>query len=134
MTPLDWVLALFVAYRLTRLASEDFPPVKAVRDWLLRRWPGPDAEFPIDEVEVVEGERGDEYRHKDTGIALVEHDLVFFAERPRALGQLIECYWCHGFWISGLALAVLWQPSWWELLVGALALNGAVGLLRGWEK
>jgi len=132
MTPLEWILATLVSFRLTRLVSEDFPPIKAGRDWLLRRWPGPDTTFPTNEVDVVRGEVGDEYRHVETGVPLMEVEMVFFAERPHWLGQLIECYWCHGFWIS-VAVLPVFGPTWFEWAVGALAVNGLIGLLRSWE-
>lgn len=132
MTPLEWILAVLVAFRLTRLVSEDFPPVKAGRDWLLRRWPGEDTEFPASEVRIVTSETGDDYVHADTEIRLLEVDGRWFADRPHWVGQLIECYWCHGFWISAAVLPVF-GPSLRDWVVGAFAVSGAVGLLRSWE-
>src|SRR3972149_1265477 len=59
--PLALLVALFAAYRLTRLIVRDaFPPVKAARDWVLHRWPSADAEvFEGDVGGGGPGARGD---------------------------------------------------------------------------
>ena len=125
--PLWLVVAALAAVRLTRLIVADgFPPVKAVRDWLLRRWPSEDAEFPAAEVVDVDAYGVGELA---TGVRVVAVDGVWVAVTPHWLGELVTCWWCSGFWMSLGVAAVLPGVSW---PVGGLLVAFALSAVVGW--
>lgn len=123
--PLALVVAVLAAWRVTRLITTDgFPPVKAVRDWLLRRWPSEDSEYPDHEVEVD----GDGVARLRTGLAVVDVDGHWLAVRAHWLGDLITCPWCAGMWVS-LAVVAFTPGVVWPLpgLLVALGCSAVVG-------
>lgn len=123
--PLWLVVDVLAAWRLTRLITTDgFPPVKAVRDWILRRWPSEDAVFPDAEVELDE----DTGPRLSTGVAVMELDGRWLAVTPHWLGELVTCVWCAGMWTS-LAVVALTPAVVWPLpgLFLALASSALVG-------
>lgn len=101
---LPLVLLALAAYRVTRLLGWDtLPPVAAARAWLLRsEWQIPSSN---------------------------DEDGYFIHGRP-LLGDMFECPFCLGFWVS-----LAFYGAWLALPTAALAvaipfaLSGVVGLL-----
>lgn len=123
--PLNLVVAVLAAWRLTRLITTDgFPPIKTVRDWLLRRWPSPDSEYPDHEVTVDD----DGVPRLGTGLPVVEVGGRWLAVTPHWLGDLVTCVWCAGMWVS-LGVVALTPGVSWPLpgLFLALGCSAVVG-------
>jgi hypothetical protein len=117
VSPYVFVLAALAAYRLARFVVHD-SLLEDARRWVFRR-------FPPDQVWV----QGFQAEHQRT--------------RPHKLGQLLDCTYCLGFWISGLVLVAAYAlghvPAvtdndsgyatfvalWWAL-AGAQALLNAI--------
>jgi hypothetical protein len=54
------------------------------------------------------------------------------AQLRSRLGELLECYWCSGLWISAAVVAARRTiPDLWSPIARALALSTAVGLVGG---
>lgn len=117
------VAALAIA-RLTRLVTKDeFPPVAALRDRLLARWPAEDTAFA---------------EQADAKVEVFRVGEVWVPEKSHWLGDLITCPWCAGFWIASLVTLGLWGfdaltlpwAVWWLL---PWAFSMVAGLLASWE-
>jgi hypothetical protein len=129
-----WLLVdVLAAYRLTRLITRDaWPPVKAARDWLLRRWPSADAEYSLAEIEPADGEPldlGEGRLSSGVRVFLVDGGR-WLAVEPHWLGELITCPWCMGQWVSlvmaALTPGITYPVAW---IAVSLGLSTAVGLL-----
>ena len=124
--PLVLVVDVLAAFRITRLISRDsWPPIKAVRDWLLRRWPSADAEYPDVDVKATGRDEG----VLATGVAVFSSGGRWLAVRPHWLGELVTCPWCAGFWVSVAVVAAELYLVWWPPVALAFALSAAVGLI-----
>lgn len=64
---------------------------------------------------------GNGYRRPDTSVGVAVYE---FAYKPNGeyqgwfrgkLGDLLQCAWCLGFWISGSAYLLWFQPAWQDL-------------------
>lgn len=111
------VLAVGVAYRATRLVTTD-SLFERQRHALFLRYP-PDRRWAMTSVEQT------------------RHGLLYLLgseptrRYPRKLGQLFDCPWCVGFWLSGITWGLTWHfhplvlPGlWWPAIsvgVGVLA-------------
>ncbi len=91
-------------YRLTRLVVEDtFPPVKVVRDAIVRR--------------------------HTTVRAITAGGTI---EEPHALAELVQCPWCASFWLAALVVVARWNvPGWWTPVAVVLALSAVSGIVSG---
>jgi hypothetical protein len=134
VTALWLVILALAAYRVTRLLiRDDFPPVAAVRGWLLDRFPGDLTVWEGDEVE----QSGHSWVVSSSGLPVVpfeEEDgtTAWTSLRSHWIGDLIECPWCLGFWVSliGVGSLVLWGDElWWQILAASFAISALVGLL-----
>ena len=47
------------------------------------------------------------------------------------LGRLIGCFHCLGLWIAGAAVLIVYELSWWSVLLW-LAVAGAVSIIERW--
>lgn len=105
-TPDWWEFALLAlaVFRVYRLIAED-TILDRPRKWLLRG--------PLDTWEKEGDDPGDDYRLD--------------------LGIFITCYWCLGFWLSGVALALYCLVVEWlgvfSFLVCWFALSATVALI-----
>lgn len=123
--PVWLIVDVLAAWRVTRLITTDtFPPVKTVRDWLLRRWPSPDAEYPVHEV--IEDDDGPRL---STGVPVMPVDGRWLAVTPHWFGDLITCPWCAGMWVSLAVIAVTPGVVW---PIPGLLLALATSVLVGW--
>lgn len=132
MTALWLIVTALAAYRVTRLLiRDDFPPVMAVRSWLLDRWPGDLTVFDPSEVDV----RAMTVHATGVPVAPIEDDdlgTLFVAVAPHWIGNLIECPWCLGFWVSLAAVVGLYylgDQTWFQVAAAAFATSAVVGLL-----
>lgn len=128
---LDLLIDLLAVYRLTRLVTTDvFPPILAVRGWILRRWPDEETQFGDSEVQVIE-----ELDQAVVGkVPVVPYKMGWWvAARPHWLGELITCPWCASVWLAG-AVALVRDFTIWRWLAFVLAASAVAGLLATWEK
>jgi len=117
--PVWLIINTLAAYRLTRLwVSDMLPPLPRVRAFLRtkaqQRW---DAwAHPVRATQA-------EWQARDRKQAA-------YNDTP-PLSNLVDCYWCAGFWISlATALAASITPTWlWALPATALAMSALVGIL-----
>lgn len=134
---LNLLIDALATWRLGRLVTvDDFPPIKHARDWVLRRWPGPNARFS--EAEVIVNEQDvDSYSDEPlrghlegTGLAVEWLEEGWQAQQPHWFGQLIDCIWCASVWLAGgvVALRAL-LPVQWGYLALVLAFAGVAGLI-----
>lgn len=113
MDPWPFAVAVLAAYRLTRFLVHDTLLLDA-RRWLFRRYP-PDEQWAA----------------------------AFGHQRAHKLGQLVDCHYCTGFWMSGLVLAgaiaagavethrpLVVVALWWAL-AGAQALANTIDARLG---
>lgn len=108
-SPLWLIVNALVAYRLTRLWTEDsLPPLPRLR-WRIRH-----------HLEVRLSRRDQDTR---------EDWIRYYGGHP--LEPLLDCAWCAGFWISlAVFLAASLIPlTIWAFLAVPLALSAVVGLL-----
>jgi hypothetical protein len=143
----EWLIVVFGAYRLTRLAGwDDWPPVVRIRAWVIgERWvsdvpskPPRSGRWATEaEILAVEAEQAD------------DDELGFTADRPvpgkppssevagvrpaydrPTLAHLIHCPFCLGFWVS-LAVYGFWllDARWALYTLFPWALSGLVGLI-----
>lgn len=138
-SPFTFVVFGLAAYRITRLIVEDTIPFGRIRQAIVTRWPSAADEFVGDMV--VRDSEG----HHVRGFPRVRlipirdpaapDEVVWYAESPRKVGELVQCPWCMGIWVSA-ALYAVWYvwPSY--TLVGAYVAAAAalVGLLASWER
>ena len=47
------------------------------------------------------------------------------------LGRLVGCFHCLGLWIAGVGVLVVYDLSWWSVLLW-LAVAGAVSIIERW--
>lgn len=135
LDPLILLIDLLAVWRLTRLVTkDDFPPIKHLRDWILRRWPSDDAEFAPDEVEVDMPDEPQDWRQfgkiVGTTTRVEWNGLAWVAVDGHWFGKLISCLWCASVWIAAgvVALRYFVEPFWqWPALL--LALAGAAALI-----
>lgn len=134
-------LVLFIdalaVWRLGRLVTkDDFPPIKAARDFVLRRWPSNIAQFP--DHEVLEDQAGEEPTTlattgtlRGSSVRVEYRDGGWFAQDPHWFGQLIDCIWCSSVWLAGgvVALRAL-VPEPWSYLAVVLAFAALAGLIN----
>ena len=123
MTYLILGLAVF---RLTRLVTTDtFPPIKALRDRLLAKWPTDDTEFTDEWV------RQTATGWETTGGAEVEYfDGYYHPVAPSRWSELLTCSWCASVWCAALTVgAWLLLPAWFEHVLLVPALSAVAGLL-----
>lgn len=138
LTPWLWALDALAVWRLTWLITSDaFPPIAAARDWVLRRWPGPDSEYAPSEVVTDEHGPRDDYgdpitgKLRETGIAVAkDRDGKWVALRRRSLGYLVSCAWCVSVWIAGGAVAAReLEPTAWTVLALVMSFSAIASLL-----
>lgn len=138
LEPLLLLIDLLAAWRLTRLVvKDDFPPIKAARDWVLRRWPSDSARYS--DAEVVSASNADgeprapedaEYgRLEGTGLEVEWGPEGWEAVNPHWLGKLIDCPWCASVWLSGGVVALRHLTPWWGWVAVVLAIAGAAALI-----
>lgn len=143
----DLVLFLVLAgaaYRLTRLVTTD-SILDRPRDWWFLHFP-PNREWAR-RYRVVWNEARGEWNdagvwfpmilrvRKPNGGMRVSWNLAPSPRRKTSkLGQLVECPWCIGFWLSGLVVALAdhyasipLPLAWWWALSAAVGLAAKVG-------
>lgn len=113
-----WVVILFLwlgSYSITRLVyKDDFPLFANPRKWLHKRFP------PTDTVWEEKPPRGTWKRLPDN-----RHWVVV---KGHWLGDLTDCPWCAGFWVSlGVWTAYLFFPVIVMLAIPPLAMRAFVG-------
>jgi hypothetical protein len=92
LTPLHALVLLFGTVSITRLAvSDTFPPILAVRNWVLQRFPfvGHVSERPFE------------------GRKSVQSGSLYVSTETTWIGSLLHCPYCIGFWVSA-AVTVAW--------------------------
>ena len=47
------------------------------------------------------------------------------------LGSLVGCFHCLGFWIAGAGVLIVYEVSWWSILLW-LAVAGVVSIVERW--
>jgi hypothetical protein len=47
------------------------------------------------------------------------------------LGRLVGCFHCLGFWIAGAGVLIVYEVSWWSLLLW-LAVAGVTSIVERW--
>lgn len=98
------ILLLLGCYSITRLVVTDtFPLFANPREWLWKRFP------PTDRVTEVKPPRGVWKKLPDN-----KHYVVI---KGHWLGDLTDCPWCAGFWVS---LSVWTAYAWLPLLTLAI--------------
>ena len=125
------VVYVLAVYRLTRLVvSDTFPPVRALRERVLARWPSEDTEFTGEWVTHTAGEPT-----TPTGTALYPVDSTTYAALyPHWIGELVTCAWCASVWVAALALPFFWAFPDVMVWVGLIpAASGITGLLASKE-
>lgn len=126
MIPSPWEFALLAlaAYRLTRLGGwDDFPPIAAVREWILREeWVGTPLFSMEEEIERSVSLPG------KTPESLAENVRPAYG-RP-LLAHLVHCPFCLGWWVS-LAVYLAWValPTAALAIAAPFAISGVVGLV-----
>lgn len=116
-SPMWLIINALTAYRITRLWIDDtLPPLPRVRrylqDQMERRW-----------EKLVDGDgKFDRKYYPYTG---------GYGTGPGPLGNLLDCYWCSGFWISlAVVLAASLLPATvWTLIALPFALSALVGII-----
>lgn len=137
LEPLLLLIDLLAAWRLTRLVvKDDFPPIKAARDWVLRRWPSDSARYsdaevievadPDDPTSMAAPERG---QLAGTGLEVEWGPEGWEAAEPHWLGKLIDCPWCASVWLSAGVVALRHLTPWWGWVAVVLAIAGAAALV-----
>jgi hypothetical protein len=146
----EWLIVVFGAYRLTRLAGwDDWPPVVRIRAWVIgERWVSDD---PIlnDLLEAMRKPVDDPGRPVEALTSEFSSESKFVASRPvpgkppsseveavrpaydrPTLAHLIHCPFCLGFWVS-LAVYGFWllDARWALYTLFPWALSGLVGLI-----
>lgn len=137
LDPFTFALFLLAVYRLTRLITTDTFPFEPARRFIVRRWPSDDDRFG--EGEIEHDPEGPHVRGlpKVRLIGITEGvDVWYYAERPRKLGELVQCPWCMGMWVSAAVFA-WWQwgnpdPVAW--VFGIASGSAAAGLLARWAE
>jgi hypothetical protein len=140
----EWLILVFGAYRLTRLAGwDDLPPIVKARAWILgerwtldtgeivllddgppRHYPGEDDRMPMP-GSTFETETPVPGKQPSTEAAALRPAY----DRP-TLAHLVHCPFCLGWWVS-LAVYAFWlvSPSWSLYTLFPWALSGLVGLI-----
>lgn len=120
--PLWLVINVLVAYRLTRLWTEDYlPPLPMIRfkinEWAERRWDN--------RIDIERAKR--EVPRDMSGVTDLERA---YNEGP-PLARLADCPWCVGFWAClGVFLAASLIPAGvWIFLAVPLAMSAAIGII-----
>lgn len=113
------VAALAIA-RFTRLVTKDeFPPVAALRDRLLARWPAEDTAFA---------------EQADAKVEVFRVGEVWVPERSHWLGDLITCAWCASVWVAAIVVPLTyWLGPWFDWVLMVPAFSQIAGLLASWE-
>lgn len=126
---MTYVILALAVYRLTRLVTTDtFPPIQALRDWVLSRWPTDDTDFTEEAVHATE--TGWE---TSGGAEVFYLDGTFRPTRPSRWAELVTCAWCAGFWIAVCVTAAwYWWPAVTEWVALPFAFSAAAGLLTVW--
>lgn len=127
MTPLLAVVLALTVHRLTRLVTADtFPPILAVREWILSRWPSTDTVFTTEAITHTGGEP-----QSLAGADLFQIDAeTYGAIRPHWFGELVSCSWCASVWIAAVAVPVFWLWPDVMIWVGLIpAASSVAGLL-----
>jgi hypothetical protein len=113
-SPLDLVIDVLAAYRLTRLATIDVVG-EPIRQAVVR------AAGVRDHDGSTEGGASAE--------AMVAADPT-----PPKLATLVTCRWCAGMWVAGgVGAARLWAPRAWSPVAWGLALSAGAALLARLE-
>lgn len=126
----SWLTLLvdgLATYRLTRLiVRDDFPPIKKLRDWMLRRWPAADVEYATADIDdgYVRGTRT-----AVRALRIENEQYVYGPEHPSWIGDLITCPWCAGMYAAAGVVAMHEFVFWWPWLALVLALSAVAGLL-----
>jgi len=112
--PLDLVVDLLAAYRLTRLATVDVVSEPA-RQAVVRR--------------VGVAAAGSDGADDLSAEAMVAADPA-----PPKLATLVTCRWCAGMWVAGgVGAARRWAPRAWSPVAWGLALSAGAALLARLE-
>jgi hypothetical protein len=137
-TPWLWFLDAIAVWRLTWLITRDaFPPIAKAREWVLRRWPGPDTEYAPQEVETDEhGPRNADGqpitgRLRETGVRVgKDFNGKWVGLQRRSIGYLVSCPWCVSVWIAaGAWFARREQPAIWTALALILSFSAVASLI-----
>lgn len=135
--PLLLVVDVLAVWRLTRLVTrDDFPPIKAAREWILRRWPSGDTTFTADEVEPSVPDDSDlplpfsgEGRVRGSGRPVFWNGEEWQSSDDHWQGKLISCLWCSSVWLAGGVMALNPWRGWVAWLLSVLAVAGAAALV-----
>lgn len=126
----DVVIIVLGAWRITRLVTRDtFPPAQWARDWVLERHPTVDTVFlgshvtdpTVDATTTIHG----------TPVFTATDELsAWVPATDTAIGALVTCVWCTGFWVSAIAVAAWWFiPMVAVPVLAVFAVAAAVGIV-----
>lgn len=134
--PLLLLVDVLAVWRLTRLVTrDDFPPIKAAREWVLRRWPSGDTTFTAEEVVgIIEDPDAPapftgEGRVEGTGRPVFWNGEEWQSEGDHWQGKLISCLWCASVWLAAGVMALNPWRGWVAFVLGLLAVAGAAALV-----
>lgn len=114
MDPVELIVDLLAAYRLTRLATADIIS-EPVRQSLVGRFVRSAGAAPPEPDRTAQ-------------------ELVDGMDDPPKLARLITCRWCAGIWIAGgVVLARSVAPRAWEPVAKGLAFSAGAALIAGFE-
>jgi hypothetical protein len=113
LTPLALLILALGTYSITRLVVTDtFPLFAKPRDWIKERFP------PTDTHRQTKPPRG-KYNRQGPN---------YFVYEGHWLGDLIDCPWCAGWWISLVTLTgFFFQPAITLFVLAPFALRAFVG-------
>lgn len=134
MIPDVWEFALLAlaSFRATRLLGWDtFPPIEKARDWLLKGWVEPVcSNCNVGRADYEESAVGWVGLTTCPNCGTTEAATFLMGYGRRLLGDLFDCAFCLGWWVS-LAFYGSWLllPSATLVLAVPLALGALVGLV-----
>lgn len=120
---LRFLLACLLAHRLTVLVSRDSISERP-REWFFNRYPPSPKRALVLSI----------WRKVDRGVVMVARPQ---SEIPPVSwwGQLLECPWCCGFWVSCGVWAVVWSLAPLPLpFAWPFAMSSVVGVLAEVQK
>lgn len=113
------VIVLLGVFSITRLITTDtFPIFEKTRMWLLNR-------FPPDGWRTKRRPT-----NKNVRFVYQASNGYYDITKGHWFGELIQCPWCAGFWVSVFAtLFLLWVPKTGILILSVFAYRAAAGLI-----
>lgn len=129
MNPLDLLIIALAASRITRLIVHD-SITEPLRYFIWRRFPGSQTTWGDSDVTQSTKDSFGRQVGMVGKVDVFKLDGLWFADRSRFIGSLLECHWCTGLWVGIGAFAVLWFYPVVVPYAAALAVAEVIGLLN----